>query len=321
MFTCKRCDVEARDGVMCSLCEGRFDFPCSGISEAGWRKLGEERRSTWKCNPCRSQATASPRTNTSRADMDSILSELKRLSTKVEVLPALLDNVRAIQNELIELKTISAEFSELKSSVEFVHHSVETLTNRVSSVELEIASIKSTKDDIAVLKKRCDHLEMLQRESDQRCRMNNIEIKGVPASNGEDLFELMNKLGDTINYRIPKEQINYIARVPMRGDSQHKNIICSIHNNYIKNNFVAAAKKYKGGINTSILGLGKDGGKIYINDHLTIENKTLLNKTKSFAKERGFEYVWVTGCKIFLRKNHTSPKHHIKTEQDLKKFF
>lgn len=47
----------------------------------------------------------------------------------------------------------------------------------------------------------------------------------------------------------------------------------------------------------------------------------MLNKTKMLAKERSYAFVWVKGCRIFLRKNPTSPVQNIKTEQDLKKIF
>ncbi|CAB3260872.1 unnamed protein product [Arctia plantaginis] len=320
MFTCKRCDTETRDGVTCSLCEGRFDFPCAGITEAGWRKLGD-RKATWKCGSCKALAAASPRTNTLKAsstDADTILSELKRLTTQMEALPILVSSVKAIQQELSELKMIKAEFADMKSSIEFVHGSIETLSNRVSSLEEELDSMKKTKQEMSILREQVDKLESLHRETEQRSRLNNIEIKGVPMSNSENLFTIITKIGDVIGCHITKDQINYVARIPMRNDKNHKNIICSVHNSYLKSDFVAAARKHK------LLKVGELGlpgeNRVYINDHLTLDNKILLNKTKARAKERGFEHVWVKGCKIFIRKKHTSPMHHIKTEHDLKKF-
>lgn len=322
MFTCKRCDTEARDGVMCSLCDGRFDFPCAGITEAGWRKLGD-RKATWKCGACKSLAAASPRTSTSKTpssiDVDTVLAELKRLSTQMEALPALLDSVKAIQHELSELKAIRTEFADMKSSVEFVQNSFESLNCKVTHLEEELGTMKKSKEDIAILKEKVDRLDILYRENEQRSRMNNIEIKGVPVSNTENLFTIVSKIGDVIGCQLTKEQINYIARVPMRSDKNNKHIICSVHNSYVKNNFVAAAKKHKF-LKATDIALPGDN-RIYVNDHLTLDNKMLLNKTKARAKERGYEHVWVKGCKIFIRKNNTSPLLHIKTEQDLRKFF
>lgn len=322
MFKCKRCGDEAVDGITCSVCDGQFDFPCSGITERGYNRLGE-RKHTWKCASCKAPATATASpcikvTSPVPADYETILLELKRMSAQMESLPALVETVKAIQIELEDLKAMRSEFSEVKHSFEFACDEIKALSGRVSLLEKEAESMKKTKEELSTLQDRIFKLEEQQREYDQRSRINNIEIKGVPMSNDENLFTLVAKIGETINCHIPREQINYIARVPTRNDKQDKNIICSVHNSYLKNDFVAAARKHKN-LNTGNLGLRGDS-KIYVNHHLTLENKILLNKTKALAKERGFESVWVTSCKIFLRKNPTSPKHHIKTERDIKKF-
>ncbi|XP_050557468.1 uncharacterized protein LOC126911957 [Spodoptera frugiperda] len=323
MFKCKRCQAESRDGAKCVGCQGQFDFPCAGITEGGWRKLGE-RKNTWKCGNCKSSTVSSPRpagTSTAtpvQADMESIMAELKALSAQMDTLPTLMENMKAIQLELAELKSTRSEYESLKTGVEFLDQTVEALANKVSGLQNEVDCLAKSKDQMTALHDRCSRLEDIQREAEQRSRLNNLEIKGVPMTNSENLFEIVGKIGDLIGCNIPKEQINFIARVPTRNNDQNKNIICSVHNRYLKNNFVAAAKKLKSSITASKLGLKSDS-VIYVNDHLTFENKMLLNKTKKLARERGFLYTWVVGCKILTRKNATSPTHHIKTEQDLKK--
>lgn len=320
MFTCKRCDTEARDGATCVACKARFDFPCAGITEAGWRKLGE-RKLTWKCQSCKATPVASPQTGclkASSANSETIMVELQRLSAKMEALPALIESVKAIQSELAELKSMRQEVHDMKSSFESYGQEMKALATKVLALEDDIETMKTTKEVIVNLQDRITRLEDRQSENEQRSRMNNIEIKGVPLSNNEDLFATMAKIGEAIDFHIPREQINYIARVPTRNDKLNKNIICSVHNSYLKNDFIAAARKHKKLI-AGDLGL-QGNNRVYINDHLTLENKLLLNRTKALAKERGFEHVWVRGCKILVRKNTASPKHCIQTEQDLKKF-
>lgn len=318
MFTCKRCEAVVSDGAKCSMCEGQYDFPCAGISESGWRKLGD-RRNTWKCSNCKGLSPSTSAIKTTTSDFQNIMSELRRLSGQMEVLPTLMENMKTVQKQLADIKAIKTELSEIKCSVDFVHDSVKELAAKISSIEQEIESLKKTKVAITTLQERCSRLEAQQQDNEQRSRLNNIEIKGVPLQSSENLFSILDKIGNKIQCQIPKEQISYIARVPMRSDSRNKMIICSVVNSYLKHDFIAAAKKYK---NLTISDLGLQGdSKIFINDHLTMANKLLLNKTKSLARDRGFEFVWVQGCKIFLRKNQTSPKHQIKTEEDLKKFF
>lgn len=102
----------------------------------------------------------------------------------------------------------------------------------------------------------------------------------------------------------------------MRNDLKNKTIVVAVHSRYIKDDFVSAARKCN--ITPGVLGW-KGDNRIFVNDHLTVGNKILLSKTKTLARERGFAYTWVAGCKIRVRKNATSPIIVIRSEIDLKK--
>lgn len=332
-FKCKRCGADGRNGVQCSQCQGHFDFTCSGITEAGYRKLGE-RKATWKCASCKGIAnplvlpgiTDPAASSPVFTDMESIALDIKRLSSQMTSLPTLMTSVKAIQADIADLKTMKTDIAEMKLlkpemenvkvSLEFMQGSVETLNIRILEISKEVQGLLKIKDKFQVLQERFEQLESNMRDFDQRSRLNNIEIKGVPVSNTENLFDIVAKIGNHISCPIPKEQINYVARIPMRNDKHNKNIIISIHNKYIKEDFVAASKKFT--IVPADLGLRGDK-RIYVNDHLTQENKMLLTKAKAISKERGFAFIWVKGCKIYVRKNTTSHVLTIRTESDLKK--
>lgn len=311
MFKCKNCNTETRDGVQCSLCSGNFDYSCAGITEAGYKRLGD-RKSTWKCPACKNPATKSP----IPADMDAVLAELKRLALQVASLPTLVDSVKSIKSQLDDLKALKPELTEIKSSIDFVDRRMAAFSDKIIEMEKDIQGLQKTKHDVDHLQLRIHQLETQHRENEQRARLNNIEIKGVPVSNSENLFDVVALIGSHIKNPIPKDQINYIARIPMRNDKKNKTILIAVHNRYIKDDFVAAARKCN--ITPGDLGL-KGDAKIFVNDHLTVENKILLSKTKALARERGFAFTWVSGCKIRVRKNATSPVIVIQSEADLKK--
>ncbi|CAK1600735.1 unnamed protein product [Parnassius mnemosyne] len=320
MFTCHRCKIEARDGVQCSLCLKQYDFPCAGITEIGFRKLGD-RKATWKCNACKNASSGSPApgrsTSCAPSDLDGIRGELRGLSEQMSSMPKLLDSVKNIQADLADLKTIKCELSVVKDSLDYVHASVDKLIARIAEVDREIQTLQKTKEDVFRLEQRLQKLEAVFNDGEQRSRLNNIEIKGVPITNTENLFTIISKIATKIDINISDNNINYIARVPSRNNKNNKNIIVSMHNRYLRDNFVAAARKCK---SLTPLDIGLNGSnRIFINDHLTLENKMLLNKTKSLAKERDFSYVWVKNCKILVRKSTTSPVLIIKTESDLRK--
>lgn len=45
-----------------------------------------------------------------------------------------------------------------------------------------------------------------------------------------------------------------------------------------------------------------EDNKIYVNDYLTTFNRNLFFKTKAFAREAGFKYVWFKDSKLFVNK-------------------
>lgn len=312
MYKCSRCNTDFLDGVQCSVCKNRYDFPCAGITEAGYRKLGD-RKFTWKCSVCKN---SSP-TPTKSPDLEGILAEIKYLSAQLAPLPGLVESVKIIKEEVRDLKSIKTELLEVKSSVSSVQQSMVSLTERLTQLDSEVQSLQSAKQQLITLQQRVEQLERRADEDQQRSRLNNIEIKGVPFKSTENLYNIIHKIGDTISCSIPKEQINYIVRVPTRGDNTTKNIIVSLHNRYLKEDFIVAARRCKL-LTASSLGFSGDK-RIFVNDHLTLQNKTLLNKAKTLAKERKFEFIWVKSCRIFIRKNNTSPVIRINSELDLKR--
>ncbi|PZC82305.1 hypothetical protein B5X24_HaOG210861 [Helicoverpa armigera] len=324
MFVCHRCNIEARDGVQCTLCLNWYDFPCAGITEAGYRRLGD-RKVTWKCSACKTGLASPLNPPTSKptvgkvaqVDLDNIYQELKKLTDQVSTLPQLVENVRSIQIDISELKTLKDEMPDFKKSLNHVHATVDELTDKLTDVEGQIQSLQKTKEDITRLEQRLEKIETALHENDQRLRLNNVEIKGVPVTSSENLYAIVSKICNKVNCEVRQDQINYIARVPQRNSKENKNIIMSLHNRYLRDDFVAAAKKCK---NLKITDIGLNGnGNIYVNDHLTFENKQLLNKAKLLTKEKNFSYIWVKNCKILVKKNTTSPTFVIKSESDLKK--
>ncbi|KOB42460.1 Uncharacterized protein OBRU01_27326, partial [Operophtera brumata] len=80
--------------------------------------------------------------------------------------------------------------------------------------------------------------------SEQRSRLNNVEIKGVPLKKDENLFSIVEVICKATNYSFPKTQINYLHTVPLHG-SKEKAIVVSFINRYVKEEFVASARACK----------------------------------------------------------------------------
>ncbi|XP_063829064.1 uncharacterized protein LOC135078432 [Ostrinia nubilalis] len=311
MHTCAACKNQFTDGVLCSVCKRHFDFACSGITEQGYRKLGD-RRNGWRCPGCKNKdhspkPSASVPSPTPALSLEGLHQDLKAILLKLAPLAGLADDVKGIKSEIINLQASLNMAHELISGFT---QSIKALESRVKDVEESVLAIPKLQAEVVKINQ-----ELCER--DQWSRASNVEIKGIPPSKNENLFEIALKIGSAIDCPLKKDDLNFITRVPSRKPNTPKPIIMCFNNRYLKEEFIAAARKLKT-VKPGSLGFQNDG-QIFVNDHLTVQNKNLLSKAKALGRESNFQFVWVKHCKIMARKSPTSPIITIKTERDLSK--
>ncbi|XP_047019680.1 uncharacterized protein LOC124646008 [Helicoverpa zea] len=306
MKTCAVCNDQFNDGVQCASCRKHLDFSCANVSEVGWRRLGVDRRAQWKCPGCRapSPVLLSPQPP---ASLDTILSEVRDMKRQLLDLPSLIHDLRSIKEEL----------SELKKSYDFSSSRLDDFDSRIGALEAKASQLGKLQDTVSSLQAEVASTKLELSSHDQRSRLNNVEIKGIPLKKDENLFLVVDSICRKIKYSCDKTLINYISRVPIRK-SKDKLLVVSFLNRYVKEDFVAAARAVKD-LSTADLGFQGAPQRIYVNDHLSVESKMLLNKTKSTAKDKCYEFVWVKHGKIHVRKDVNCKPFIVRRETDLNK--
>lgn len=296
---CDKCKIQTTEGVQCSSCGNNLDFGCANITESGWRRLGTERRNNWKCPSCKSASpTKDPIT------LDNLMTEIRSIKLQLVGIPTMID----------EIKCIREEIAELKSSCQFASDKLEEFTERLTGAEGRIEELERK---FTMIETNQANIKTQLASNDQRSRLNNIEIKGIPLKKDENLFEIMDKLSVKAGYAVPRTQINYISRIPS-SNSKNKPIIVGFINRYVKEDFIAAARALKT-LKAEDLGYRDTPQRVYVNDHLNADSKLLLNRARELAKKNNFNFVWVKFGKIHARKNDTSRTIIINSEKDLNK--
>lgn len=297
-------------------CKKDLDFGCAGITEGGWRKLGVERRNGWKCSSCKFLSPLPPVQVTSPepASLDVILGEVRGMKSQLMGFPALISDVKVIKEDLTSIKQ---EISDIKTCNEFLSNQLQDHSARLTVIENKVLDFEPMHADVDALRSEVKALKLQLSCADQRSRLNNAEIKGIPMKKDENLFSIIEAISNKVNFPFPKSQINYIYRVPMYN-SKEKAIIVSFLNRYVKEEFLAASRAAKNLLAADV-GFRDAPNRVYVNDHLNADFKTLLSKTKSLATEKGYSYVWVKFGKIHVRKNDSSRVLIVATVSDLNK--
>lgn len=308
MFTCASCGSLHADGTVCSLCKLHYDYQCSGVSEAGYRKLGDVRKNAWRCPKCKSSPSPSPAAVSPQPNqLDRIQDQLTKITFDLAPLASLAADVRSIKSEL----------SGLKESLDMAHELISNFSDKVNTLESRVIEVEKVAYRVPVLQTEIERLHRELHDRDQWARANNVEIRCIPQMKSENLYEIVQKIGSLSDLVIKKEEINYIARIPTRVPNAEKPIVVAFNSRYIKEEFVASSRKSKK-LNLSNLGFSA-AANFYVNDHLTQANKTLLGKARALAKEKNFQYIWVKHCKIMARKSDSAPIFFIRNESDLLK--
>uniref|UniRef100_A0A8D9BUR7 FP protein C-terminal domain-containing protein n=1 Tax=Cacopsylla melanoneura TaxID=428564 RepID=A0A8D9BUR7_9HEMI len=163
-------------------------------------------------------------------------------------------------------------------------------------------------------------LKIRVNELEQYSRRSNIQINNIPVVPDEKVetivCEMAVAIGVPINFGV---DIQAAHRVPTRGKSAQP-IVVKFSNRQLRNKFIAEAKKHK--LSCKDLNYTKQlpNEKIYVNDHLSSDNKKLLYEARKCVKVKSAKSAWSSGGKIYIKRNDTSAPVLIRDLIDLKTF-
>lgn len=219
--------------------------------------------------------------------------------------------MKAVEDLRRELR---CDIRELKESVKFTSDAcdeVKEIGRDVKELRKEVQRLTETNEEL-----RSENSRLLLRlqELEQYQRANNLEVKGVPLE--IDPVEVVKKLGDVVGVPVEQSEIDICHRVHTSRPNE-KNIIIRFVHRTKRDALLAKSKKIR--MNTSMLGFADTATPLYVNEHLTRENKQLLGAAIARKRTAGWKYVWSSGGRIFARKNDDTVAIRITTAEDLTK--
>lgn len=210
-----------------------------------------------------------------------------------------------MQSSGIDVKELKSEIDDLKQSMEILNGIVETLR---SEKEVLAADNKRLLNENNLLSKKVQELE-------QYSRINNVEIKGIPCTQGEDCVAILQKVGDTVGCPLVPSDLDIVHRVPTKV-KEKKNVVARFCSRSKKNEFISKARKAK--LCLGDLGISSAiNSPVYVNDRLTPTNKSLFTKALTLKKANNWKFLWTENCAIKARKTTDSQVYRIAKESDL----
>lgn len=253
------------------------------------------------------------------------LAEINRTSQELKA------EISDLRKENIEIKNyvrgLDSKYDELREDINVLQKSAQFSSDQqeldrktVESLSKDMKAVQCFKHEIEEVKKQNAELKYIINDNEQRERLLNLEIMGIPEFKDEKLSEFITQIASKGGVVLEIGDIIHVNRVSPRSKVQGRPrvIIAKMRTRLLKDNIVAGTRKCH--LTTKALNIPGDSRPIYVNEHLTVFNKLLLKKCKEQAKNKQYQYVWSKNGKIFIRKNDTAPALLISKEDDLKKF-
>lgn len=295
---CSVCGLVAseNDSIKCvGLCQCSFHLACvAGGNQESLKTLKTRgAKKEWQCESCKPPKSAS-------------VASSKSLEATPITKEFLIKTLEAFKTEVFEeLRKNAKEFSDFRSSLEFFSDKIDKSNELMEELRESYKKIKKDNEEIKeenlVLKKSVTVMEQRVRILEQYSRQSNIEISGIPETKGEDMVELLADVGRAVGLELQPERVIAAHRVPTFKRDKTQPIIVKFLTRVDKDIWLQAYKEVRP-LTADKINKGFSKTKVFINEHLSPENKQLLGRAKEVAKDKGYLYVWSREGKIFVRK-------------------
>lgn len=314
---CRKSVSRSQKGVCCTACQDPYHISCGGISAQLFKDI-EQGMIEWRCPSCRSMHNSIINSGSPIISSDDMCG----------------DSETAIVN------TVSEIASEVKKELEKVQHSFISINHKISELQKLSATVSQHEKRIQYLEKENKSMKTIIKsltlKSDvfeQGTCANKLQINAIPYTDGEDLLDVIRKIGNKLRITIVNSDISDIRRIkhkrqprsqrPTNNDIAANNneshasdpsgvlnsdgpIIVEFFSKVIRNKIISTYRK-----NNKIFFDDNKQQKFFINEYLSSYNRQLFFKAKAFIKEHNFKYLWTRDGEILLKKTEGGKVIHI----------
>ena len=335
---CKK--IVAKDQIQCKVCSTAVAHPSCATRG---RKGHPQPATLWTCGSCRAETSSTG----SGADLQAGGVSDQITALEATLLSAMDANSATLAKRMAAVET---KLTEVETGVTFLGKQYEALLAQAQEQKAQIVELRKDLEGVHVKLKQRDStvLELQQRldQVEQNGLAFNLELHGVPevpqiplAATLQDLAAKVgapppaNTLADA--YRLPSRPPKAQGQRPLPGVVVLKFKEASARDAWLKgrNNLLpprlprlgqqagaappTAAEVTASGSGEPPRHTGPPPVRVY--EQLTPKYKRLLFIAKKAASEKGFQFVWIRGGKIFARKGENHALLRIFTEEDIVK--
>lgn len=294
-FVCSVCkqpvDSDKSDNVKCAgNCGNYFHIACVK-DEIDTKKTRSQR--DYKCKDCRTKSVSSKSSSC-----------VPGTALTTEFLVKIMEQFK--QEVFGEIKSLRNELTELSTTVQFVSDKLDSSTKLMENISTELAALKKENHELRNnndrLSSEVDDLKERMRTLEQYTRRNNVEISGIPVTANEDVVAIVKDVGSALGIAVEDSEVSAAHRIPSYRRDRTPSIVVQFHNRSTRDSVIAKFREKKilcaSKVNSSF-----SQQKVFVNEHLSPNNKLFLAKLKQKCRDVNYSFVWCREGKFFVRRS------------------
>lgn len=305
---CGKCGEKLPDNGLfatCSVCSNGLHLDKCSVKTKSWHSLGVN-QANWICATCRSKKRDGS-TSTYKDSEDDLASGEDFEVSSLGVQKSILEKVNALLDMREKLCSIENSMSFLATKYDALLNEVTGLREENKDLRKEVETLKTKETSTRQL---TDNLVTEMAEMNQYGRRVNLEIHGVEIegeAGKEDINKVLSTLAKNIQVAFDPKEIHQAHRLQARRDGKPPTLLIQFYSKTTRDTWLTKGRKAK----------LRD---IFFGENLCPYYRHLLREAKLKCKTLGYEFVWVKGGRIAVKREEND-KHviYIKHENDLKK--
>lgn len=326
-FMCEKPEENPARLIDCSFCSRSVHFRCKRIfGNAVARTKKKPFFCTLECSEMHGRANRQSESN------NDIINELKLLGQSVREIKQESVHVRlAVEQSQLQMKALIDTSKQIEKSQEFLANQFDELRSEFIGFKSEVGHLKDecTRSKQEICEWQRKHMELSQTVTRMEIELDKVNrsalsknavMIGVPAMENENIVQLVQKIGESVNCPFHANDIVSARRLfsknAVRKDAP---ILVTFCTEAIKEEFFQR-KRQHGVLLASTVSesFARMANKITVRDEMTAFGRELLLEAKKLQDPYDIKYVWLGRNGVVLLKRSDGAKiHQVTSKQQL----
>lgn len=236
----------------------------------------------------------------------------------------LTEQLRLLTSEFTSVKT---KLDDLTQSLNFSNERMDDIMKKFLLVNQRLGQLEQRDVEVNTLQNTVAQLQNELEAQAQSQLRNEIEIIGIPETNGENLHHTLLVTANLVGVQLDDKEMDWVARagprrppittaLPEDGAKLPRPVVVRFLRRSMRDQFLKAAKSRKN-ITSVDLGIIGASRQIYFNERLTKVNRKLFRDARARAKQLGYAFCWCSQGAIHVREREGKHAVLIRSHNDL----